>query len=93
MSSTLYNIYSEEAFENFGKNKGTKIGGQTINRKMYTDDTAIFSDSKQELEELIKELLAKGREFGLKINFSKTKIMKASRKGERKHDYFLKEKT
>ena len=82
LSPTLYNIYSEEAFKNFGKNKGTKIGGQTINRIMYADDTVILSDSKQELEELIKELMEKGREFGLKINFSKTKIMKVSRTGE-----------
>ena len=82
MSPTLYNIYLEEAFTNFEKNKGTKIGGQAINRIMYADDTVILSDSKKELEELIKELMEKGREFELKINFSKTKIVKVSRTGE-----------
>ena len=89
LSPTLYNIYSEEAFKSFGKNKGTKLGGQTINRIMYADDTAILSDSKQELEELIKELMEKGREFGLKINFSKTKIMKVSRTGEMETSLFI----
>ena len=89
LSPTLYNIYSEEAFKNFGKNKGTKIGGQTINRIMYADDTAILSESKQELEELIKELMEKGREFGLTINFSKTKIMKVSRTGEKETSLFI----
>ena len=38
---------------------------------MSADDTAILSDSKQELEELIKELMDKGREFGLKINLQR----------------------
>ena len=89
LSPTLYNIYSEEAFKNFGKNKGTKIGGQTINRIMHVDDTAILSDSKQELEELIKELMEKGRELGLKINFSKMKIMKVSRTGEKETSLFI----
>ena len=56
---------------------------------MYADDTAILSDSKQELEEHIKELMAKGREFRLKINFSKTKIMKASRTGEKETSLFF----
>ena len=89
LSPTLYHIYSEEALKNFGKNKGTKIGGKTINRIMYADDTAILSDSKQELEELIKELMEKGREFGFKINFSKTKIMKAYRIGEKETSLFI----
>ena len=56
---------------------------------MYADDTAILSDSKKELEELIKELMEKGREFGLKINFSKTKIMKVSRTGEKETSLFI----
>ena len=56
---------------------------------MYADDTAILSDSKQELEELIKELMQKGREFGLKINFSKTKIMKVSGTWEKKKSLFI----
>ena len=89
LSPTLYNNYSEEAFKNFGKNKGTKIGGQTINRIMYADDTAILSDSKQEVEELIKELMEKGRECGLNINFSKTKIMKVPRTGEKETSLFI----
>ena len=55
---------------------------------MYADDTAILSDSMQELE-LIKELMEKGREFGLKINFSKTKIMKVSRTGEKETSLFI----
>ena len=56
---------------------------------MYADDTAILSDSKQELEELIKELMEKGKEFGLKINFSETKIMKVSRTGEKETSLFI----
>ena len=56
---------------------------------MYANDTAILSDSKQELEELFKELMEKGREFGLKINFSKTKIMKVSRTGEKETSLFI----
>ena len=63
LTPTLYNIYAEEAFKNFRKKKGTKIEKQAINKVTYADDTAILSDSKQGLEELIKELMEKGREF------------------------------
>ena len=56
LSPTVYNIYAEEAFKDFGKNKGIKIGERTMNRIMYADDIAILSNSKEELKELIEEL-------------------------------------
>ena len=71
------------------RRKGKKIGGQTIDRIMFPDDTAILSNSKQELEELIKELMEKGREFRLEINFSKAKITKVSRTGEKETSLFI----
>ena len=89
LSPTLYNIYAEEAFKDFGKNKGIKIGERTMNRIMYADDTAILSDSKEELKELIEELSERGREYGLTVNFSKTKIMKVSRTGENETSLFI----
>ena len=60
LSPTLYNIYAEEALKEFGRSKGTTIGNARINRLMYPDDTAILSDTKEELKELIEELIEKG---------------------------------
>jgi len=60
-----------------------------MNRIMYADDTAILSDSKEELKELIEELSERGREYGLTVNFSKTKIMKVSRAGENETSLFI----
>ena len=57
---TLYNIYAEEALKEFGRSKGTTIGSARINRLMYADNTAILSDTKEELKELIEELMEKG---------------------------------
>ena len=41
-----------------------------------------MSDTKEELKELIEELMEKGKDFGLTIIFKKTKVMKISRTGE-----------
>ena len=60
----------------------SSIHHRTMNRIMYADDTAILSGSKEELKELREELSERDREYGLTINFSKTKIMKVSRTGE-----------
>ena len=79
---TLYHIYAEEALKEFGRSKGTTIGSARINRLMYAEDTAILSDTKEELKEVIDELMEKGRDFGLTINFKKAKVMKISRTGE-----------
>ena len=60
-----------------------------MNRIMYADDTAILSDSKEELKEFIEELSERGREYGLTVNFSKTKIMKVFRTGENETSLFI----
>ena len=56
---------------------------------MYTDDTAILSNSREELKELIEELRERGREYGLTVNFSRTKIMKVSETGENETSLFI----
>ena len=82
LSPTLYNIYAGEALKEFGRSKGTTIGRARVTRLMYADDTAMLSDTKEELKELIEELMEKRKDFGLTINFKKTKIMKISRTGK-----------
>ena len=56
---------------------------------MYTDETAILSNSREELIELIEELRERGREYGLTVNFSRTKIMKVSETGENETSLFI----
>ena len=82
LSPTLDNIYEEEALNKFGRSKGTTIGSARLNRLMYADDTAILSDTKEELKKLIEALMGKGKDFRLTINFKKSKIIKISRTGE-----------
>ena len=82
LSPIIYNVYADEAFLDFGHGRGIRIEDTHINRVMYADDTVLIGSDKEELKELVSELMERGEEFGLKINCKKTKIMKISRKGE-----------
>ena len=66
-------IITSKAFESNGF--GLPIGGTTWSDLGYADDLAILASSKAQLIEMLEKLQKESADFGLGINFSKTKIM------------------
>ena len=58
-----------------GNNYGISIGGRSWSDLGYADDLAIVAKSKAELIVMLEKLQRESEEFGLQINFDKTKIM------------------
>ena len=58
-----------------GNNYGISIGGRSWSDLGYADDLAIVAKSKAELIVMLEKLQRESEEFGLQINFGKTKIM------------------
>ena len=59
---------------------GISVGGRIINTIRYADDKAVVANSQKGLQQLMDNLNVT-REFGMKINVKKTKLMCISRKG------------
>ena len=58
-----------------GQRYGISIGGTNWSDLGYADDLAVIAKTKQELIEMIETLIEESSYFGLKVNFTKTKIM------------------
>lgn len=81
LSPLLFNIYSEHIFEEAigTANKGIKINGVFINNIRFADDTTLIADNLDDLQHLVDKVNLHSKEFGLKMNISKTKFMIVSR--------------
>ena len=66
-------IITLKAFQN--NSFGIPIGGKTWTDLSYADDLAAIAKSKAELIKMLENLQRESAEFGLSINFTKTKIM------------------
>ena len=54
---------------------GIKISGRNINNLIYTDDTSLMEESKDELRSLLMKVKEESKKAGLKLTIQKTKIM------------------
>ena len=54
---------------------GMKISGRNINNLIYSDDTTVMAESKEELKSLLMKVKEESEKVGLKLNIQKTKIM------------------
>ena len=54
---------------------GIKIARRNINNLMYTDDTTLKAESKEELKSLLMKVKEDSQKVGFKLNIQKTKIM------------------
>ena len=52
-----------------------KIAGRNINNLIYTDDTTLMAESKEELKSLLMKVKEESEKVGLKLNIQKMKIM------------------
>ena len=55
---------------------GIKIARRNINNFIYTDDTTLMAESKEELKSLFMKVKEENEKVGLKLNIQKTKIKK-----------------
>jgi len=86
ISPLLYSFYDEpmirEATDNL--ETGILVGLRIINTVRYADDKAVVANSQKGLQQLMDNLNKVTREFGIKINVKKTKVMCISRKRNNK---------
>ena len=54
---------------------GVKIAGRNVNNLRYADDTALMTESEEELKSLLMKVKVESEKVGLKLNIQKTKIM------------------
>ena len=52
-----------------------KITKRNINNLLYSDDTTLMAESKEELKSLLMVVKEESEKAGLKLNIQKTKIM------------------
>ena len=82
LSPLLYNIYDEammrEALEEV--DHGVKVGGQLIKTIRFADDKAVTASSQRGLQQLMDNIDRVTKEYGMKINVKKTKVMCIARK-------------
>ena len=52
-----------------------KIAGRNINNLRYADDTTLMAEINEELKSLMMEVKEESKNFGLKLNIQKAKIM------------------
>ena len=54
---------------------GIKSVRKNINNLRYADDTALMTESEEELKSLLMKLKKESEKAGLKLNIQKTKVM------------------
>jgi len=59
---------------------GISVGGRIINTVRYADDKIVVANSQKGLQQLMDNLNKVTREFDMKINVKKTKMMSISQK-------------
>ena len=78
LSPCLFNFYAEYIMWNTGLDEaqaGIKITGRNINNLIYTDDTTLMEENKEELRSLLIKVKEESEKAGLQLNIQKTKIM------------------
>uniref|UniRef100_A0A8D9AT98 Craniofacial development protein 2 n=1 Tax=Cacopsylla melanoneura TaxID=428564 RepID=A0A8D9AT98_9HEMI len=81
LSPLLFNLYSERIFEEALEDaeEGLPINGTRLNNIRYADDTIVFSDSQEGLQNLVNRISVTSSKYGLEMNIKKTKVMVISK--------------
>jgi len=77
LSPLLFIIY-DEATSN--SEHGVHVGGEAVNMIRYADDKALECNTQKGLQELMNNLNRVTKEYGVKINARKSKVMCISNK-------------
>jgi hypothetical protein len=84
LSPLLFSLYAEammkEALEDI--DEGIKVGGQLVKDVRFADDQAMTASSENGLQIMMDRLNNTAKDFGMRVNINKTKVMRISKKGE-----------
>ena len=78
MSLCLFNFYAEYVIQNTWLDEsqaGIKTAERNINNLIYSEETTLMSESKEELKNLQVSMKEEHKKVGSKLNIQKTKIM------------------
>jgi retron-type reverse transcriptase len=73
ISPALFNLYTQEIFNDSDHLPGCKIGGININNLRYADDTALLAETEEDLQKIVDEVAKNSENKGLKMNVKKDK--------------------
>src|SRR6218665_2539867 len=81
LSPLLFNIYIEELVREAVEDleEGIKVGGRWIKALRFADDQAMVAKNQKGLQAMMDRLDRTSREYGMKINIKKTKVLKISK--------------
>jgi len=83
LSPLLFSIYAErmmvEALD--GVDEGVKVGGSLLKDIKFADDQGMVAETERGLQIIMNRLNDASKEYGMKINIKKTKVMKDSKQG------------
>ena len=78
----LFNIYAEammkESLEDL--EDGIKVGGEIVKTIRFADDKAVVCSTREGLQRMINKINRTAEKYGMKINTSKTKVMRIARR-------------
>jgi hypothetical protein len=83
LSPLLFNLYTEEMMKEALEDvdEGVKVGGKIIKETRFADDQALVSGTQEGLQRLVDGLCNTAKEYDMKLNVKKTKVMRVARKG------------
>lgn len=91
LSPLLFNVYAEmmmlEAMEEI--EEGVKVGGKLLKDIRFADDQGMVAGSELGLQKLMDGLVRAAKQYDMKINVKKTKVMRVSRTGEGEINIFI----
>lgn len=85
LSPLLFNIYIQQAINEFNETQtsGVYIHGERINTIRYADDIALITESEEELRQALEDMDNVFRNYNIKLNKTKTKVIKCSRNNQK----------
>ena len=93
LSPLLLSIYTEmmmtEGLED--TEEGVKVGGRLLKEVRFADDQGITSSTEVGLQKVMDGLVRAAKEYNMKMNVKKTKVMKVGRKMVEQRTFSLKE--
>src|SRR6218665_1061957 len=78
--SNLFEMMMIDAMEEI--EEGIKVGGKLVKDVRFADDQGMVAGSEGGLQKLMDGLNRTTKEYDMKVNIKKAKVMKVSRKGE-----------
>ena len=86
LSPLLFSIYAEmmmiEAMEDV--EEGVRVGGELLKDVKFADDQGMVAQTEKGLQTIMDALSKTGKEYDMKINVKKTKVMRVCRNGSKR---------